>query len=76
MSNIYYNGSYDALDDLGYKSNYTGEYKFKTLYNKKISEAIFIYKDDNRIELISTEGLKNSILLKEISKYLITKENQ
>lgn len=75
MSNIYYNGSYDTLDTLGYKSNYTGKYKFKTLDTKNISETIFIYKEDNRIELVSTEGIKNSILLKEISKYLITKEN-
>ena len=75
MSNIYYNSSYDTLDALGYKSNYTGEYKFKTLYNKNISETIFIYKEDNRIELVSTEGINNSILLKEISKYLIIKEN-
>ena len=75
MSNIYYNRSYDTLDALGYKSNCTGKYKFKTLDTKNISETIFIYKEDNRIELVSTEGVKNSILLKEISKYLITKEN-
>ena len=45
MSNMYYNRSYDTLDTLGYKSNYTGKYKFKTLDNKKyIRNYIYIQR--------------------------------